>query len=204
MRSGSKSSWSTKLAWTLVAATGTWAATSAAATTIRAPMTCSRGPSGQHFDVAVAIPRSAAEKSTYTVRIDGVSSGEISHTGLNYIHDMVTDYALPSGATYVGGSAHIVANTGSSNVVTGARVWQDGGKIHLALPGRVESGSSFTPPSIEFQLQVTGNAGDVLAVSFVQYRVTANAVIVGNLDTTCYPTPNPFSLGSTSVVAATP
>jgi hypothetical protein len=204
MRSGTKSGWATKIAWTLVAAGAAWAATSAAATTTRVPIVCSRGPSGQHFDTMVTLPRSAAERSTFTVRVDGVPSGTIEHTGLNYIHDIATDYSLPSGTTYVTGSARVVPNTGSANVVNGARVWQDGGKIHLNLPGRVESGSSYTPPSIEFQVTVTGKVGDALALSFLQYRLTANAVIVGDLNTTCDPTPNPFPLGSTTVTAAAP
>jgi hypothetical protein len=204
MRCGSKSSWAQRVAWTLIAATIAWAVTGAAATSVRAPIVCSRGPSGQHFDALVTLPRSAAEKSTYTVRIDGVSSGTIEHTGLNYIHDMASDYALPTGTSYVAGSARIVPGTGSSNVAAGARVWQDGGKIHLSLPGRVESGSSYTPPSIEFQVSVTAKAGDVLPVSFLEYRVTANAVIVGDLSTTCDPTPTPFPMGSTVVTAAAP
>ena len=193
-----------RVAWSVGGAAALWAATGAAATAIRAPIVCSRGPGGQHLDMVVTLPASAAEKATYTVRIDGVSSGAISHTGLNYIHDMATDYALPAGTKYVDGSARIVPNTGTANVAAGARVWQDGGKIHLSMPGRVESGSSLTPPSIEFQLQVTAGAGSVLPVRFVQYRVKANAIFVGDLDTTCDPTPKPFALGSTVVTAAAP
>ncbi len=204
MRNGAKAGWAKRVAWTFVAATVAWAATSAAASATRVPIVCSRGPSGQHFDTMVTLPRSAAEKSTYTVRIDGVSSGIIEHTGLNYIHDMAIDYSVPSGTTCVAGSARIVPNTGSSNVANGAHVWQDGGKIHLTMAGRVDSGSSYTPPSIEFQVTVTGRVGDALALTFLQYRLTANAVIVGDLNTTCDPTPNPFPLGSTVVTAAAP
>jgi hypothetical protein len=202
MRNGS--SWAKKSVWTAIAAALAWAATASAATAVRVPIVCSRGPSGQHFDALLTLPRSAAERSTYTVRIDGVSSGTIEHTGLNYIHDMASDYLLPAGTSYVAGSAHLVQGTGTSNVVTGAAVSQERGKIHLTMPGHVDSGTSYTPPSIEFQLTVTGKAGDTLTLSFVQYRVTANAVLVGNLATTCDPTPAPYPLGSTTVVVAAP
>jgi len=202
MRSGSN--WAKKSAWTAIAAAVVWAASASAATAVRAPINCTRGPSGQHFDALVTIPRTAAEKATYTVRIDGVSSGIIEHTGLNYIHDMASDYPLPAGASYVAGSAHIVQGTGSANVSAGATVSQEGGVIRLVMPGHVDSGTSYTPPSIEFQLTVTGKAGDSLPISFSEYRVTANAVLVGNLATKCTPSPSPYPLGATTVVAATP
>lgn len=197
-------SWSKAVAWAVLATLIAAAETSVAATSVRAPLVCSRGPSGQHFDVSVTLPRTAPEGSVYGVRIDGVSSGIISHTGLNYIHDMSTDYALPSGTTYVAGSARIVPNTGTANVVAGARVWHDAGRILVTLPGRVESGSSYTPPSIEFQVKVTARAKTSLALQFLQYRVTANAFLVGDLRTTCDPSPKPYSLATTLVTAPPP
>src|SRR6185436_14896803 len=81
------------------------------ATRARVPLVCSRGPSGQHYQTVVTLPSAAAEGATYAVRIEGVNSGTISHTGLNYIHDMATDYALPPGTSYVEGSLRVVPNT---------------------------------------------------------------------------------------------
>jgi hypothetical protein len=170
-----------------------------AGTVTRAPMVCSRGPGNQSFAAILTFPHSAARGSTYAVRIDGVPSGEISHFGLNYIHDMMTDYLVPRGATYVAGSARIVPGTGTANVATTARVWQQDGLIRMLLPGRVVSGSSYVPPSIEFQLEASAPAGTPLALAFVAYRVTANALLVGDVLTTCQPTPTPFPLAATLV-----
>jgi hypothetical protein len=176
----------------------------AAAPHVRAPLLCSRGPSGQHFDVLLTLPRTAPEASIYSVRIDGVDSGKISHTGLNYIHDMSTDYLLPSGATYVPGSARIVPNTGTANVAAGAYVRHEAGMIRVVLPGHVDSGSSYTPPSVELRLKVAAPAGTALALKLLEYRVTANAFLVGDVLTTCEPSPKPYTLGATLVTAASP
>jgi hypothetical protein len=174
------------------------------ATTVRAPMVCSRGPGGKQFSVALTLPRTAEQSSTYTVRIDGVPSGEISAFGLNHIRDMATDYTIPPGATYVPGSARVIPGTGTPNVATGARVWYEPGLIKMALPGRVESGSSYTPPAIEFQLAASAPAGASLPLDFFEYRVTANAIIVGDVLTVCKPTPKPYPLGATLVTPKAP
>ena len=168
-----------------------------------APMTCSQGPKAQRFAVALTLPRDVEQGSTYSVRIDGVPSGTIAHFGLNYVHDMATDYVVPAGATYVAGSARIVPGTGTPNVAAGARVWQQAELIRMVLPGQVASGSSYTPPSIEFQLKATAPAGASLALRFLEYRVAANAFLVGEVQTSCEPTPKPYTLGATRVIAPT-
>jgi hypothetical protein len=183
----------------LVAAALVVTTTLSAGTAVKIPMVCSRGPSGQSFHAVVTMPGKQPQGSTYTVRIDGVASGTISHTGLNYIYNMATDYALPAGA-YVAGSVRIVPNTGTTNVATGARAWHDAGVIHVLLPGHVDNGTGYTPPSVEFKLQAKAAAGTSLPVSFSQYRVTANALIVGDLLTTCDPTPKPSPIGTTVVI----
>jgi hypothetical protein len=142
----------------------------------------------------VTLPPSAPAGSTVTVRIDSLSSGLISHFGLSYIFDMTTDYPLPVGTQYVGGSARIVPNTGTANVRQGARVWYDTAGIHLALPGHVTNGSSFTPPSLEFSVKLAAPVGSEVAIKFSHYQVTANAFLVGNVHTTCEPKPKPFTL----------
>jgi hypothetical protein len=195
-------------AWiaTVVLASVTAAATLPAATSpgrvVSAPMVCSRGPADQRFAVILTLPPTAAEASTYAVRIDGVASGTISHVGLNYIHDMETDYVVPRGATYVADSAHVIAGTGTANVAAGARVWHDAGIIRVLLPGRVASGTGYTPPSVELELQASAPAGTSLPFTFFGYRVVANAFLVGDVHTTCTPTPRPYPLGATRVTAA--
>ena len=179
-------------------------ATLDAAVTVRAPLVCSRGPSGQRFEAVVTQPPTAAEGSTYTVRVDGAASGTISHFGLNHIRDMATDYLVGAGATYVPGSARIVPGTGTPNVAEHARVTHEAGLVRLVLPDRVESGSSYTPPSIELRLRVDAPAGASLALALREYRVTANAIVVGDLLTTCKPQPTPYPLATTVVTAAAP
>lgn len=183
----------------LVTAVLTWATAPGAAKAVNVPLTCSRGPSGQHHDMLIAVPQSVPEGSTFSVRIDGTDSGPISHTGLNYIHDMETELLVPSGTTYVEGSARIVPGTGSENVRADARVVRRGNTITHVLPGHVENGSSYTPPSFEFQLKVTASAGTKIVQKFSQYRVKANAFIIGDVHTTCDPTPKPYGVASTTV-----
>jgi hypothetical protein len=133
------------------------------------------------------------------VRIDGVDSGKISHVGLRYIFGMQSQWLVPKGTEYVDGSARIVPNTGSPAVRTGASVIYRSGTITLVLPAHVDSGSSYTPPSFEFGLAVNAPAGTLIAQSFARYRVTANAFLVGDVDTTCEPTPKPFAVSTTRV-----
>jgi hypothetical protein len=162
---------------------------------------CSSGPSGQRFDVGVSLPAYAEVGSTYSVRIDGVSSGKISHFGLNYLHDMTVDYVLPADASYVEGSAELVPGTGTANVLASARLTHRAGVVTLALPARVAEGTSYTPPSIRFQLRATGAPGTAAAVSFRQFRLTANAIVVGEVAVSCNPTVNPSPLGATLITA---
>jgi hypothetical protein len=178
---------------------------SAAAGRVVIPLVCSRGPSGQRFEVSVSAPATVAPGAVFSVRIDGMSSGKISHMGLNYVHDIAYEYPIPSVAAYADGSAHLIAETGTANVRGGARVSYSNDTLTLVLPGRVEDGSSYTPPSFEFQLHAPALPGAVIAHSFSSYRITANAFLVGDLKTNCDPTPKPYPVGVTHVQAqATP
>jgi hypothetical protein len=165
------------------------------------PLTCSRGPSGQHYDVAPTVPASVPAGGTYWVQLDGVSSGKISQTGLNFIFDMSYDYLIPAGAAYVDGSAQIAPGTGSSNVQAAAAVSQKGGVVTMVLHGHVDNDTRYTPPTMKFQLKATGAAGSALAVKFDQYRVTANAIVVGDVKASCDPSPRPFTVGTTTITA---
>jgi hypothetical protein len=192
-------SWS--LAAALLAGGLLLSALPAMAGSVTIPLTCSRGPSGQHYEVTVTAPSSVPAGGTYWVQIDGVSSGKISQTGLNFIFDMSYDYLIPAGAAYVDGSAQIVANTGSSNVQANAAVSQRGGVVTMILHGHVDNDTRYTPPSMRFQLKATGAAGAALAVKFDQYRVTANAIVVGDVKASCDPSPKPFTVGTTTITA---
>jgi hypothetical protein len=173
-----------------------------AASSIGIPLNCSKGPSDQKHKVVVTVPATAAAGSTYRVRIDGVNSGKISHTGLNYIFDMWSEWLVPSGTQYVEGSARIVPNTGSANVRAKARIVHKNGVINLVLPAHVDNGSNYTPPSFEFSLKVTAAPGANITQAFKRYRVTANAFLIGDVNTTCDPKPAPFRVARTRVEPA--
>jgi hypothetical protein len=168
--------------------------TFAAVVPVRAPMVCSRGPNDAAYTAVLTMPASAPTGSAFSVRIDSLSSGIISHTGLNYIFDMTTDYLVPTGTTYVEGSARVVPDTGTQNVRDGAKAWHDAAGIHLALPAHIPNGSSYTPPSLEFSVKITAPAGSNIAIKFSHYEVTANAFLVGDVHTTCDPNPKPYAL----------
>ncbi len=194
--------------WIALVAVGTvlcaglvWSASTDAGSAVSVPLVCDHGDGGQHTDLVVTVPATAEEGSTFMVRVDGQSSGKISHTGLLYIHDMTTRLLLPNGASYVDGSARIIDGTGTPNVREGASVRRQGNALVLSLPGRVENGSRFTPPSFEFQVKVTAGAGSKVLQRFAQYTVTAKAILIGDVLTTCEPTPKPYTIGVTTVTA---
>jgi hypothetical protein len=170
-----------------------------AASNISIPLNCSKGPSDQRQKIVVTIPASAAEGSNYKVRIDGVNSGKVSHTGLNHIFDMWYEWPVPRGTQYVEGSARIIANTGTENVRRGARIVHQGGVLNLVLPAHVDNGSNYTPPSFEFALKVTAPGGATVTQTFRRYRVTANAFLIGDVHTTCDPKPKPFPVATTKI-----
>lgn len=152
-------------------------------------------------NVIITVPARVPAGSRYTVRIDGVDSGKISHTGLRYIFDMGYEWPVPPAARYVEGSARIVPGTGSENVRAGARMVHGSGSVDLVLPAHVENGSSYTPPSFEFELDVTGPPGASITQSFAGYHVTANAFLVGDVHTSCEAVPRPFPAAVTRVEA---
>jgi hypothetical protein len=188
---------------TLVGVVSLAEATADAATKAQVPLVCSRG-GGQTYMAHVSVPGEAAEGAVYAVRIDGHNSGAISHTGLNHIRDMTTEYALPPGTSLVDGSLKVVPGTGTANVAAGAKVVHQGGKIRMMLPGKVEAGSSFTAPSLELQVKVNAKAGASLPLQLLQYKVTANAFLIGDVETTCDPQPKPYAIGTTRVTSAPP
>jgi hypothetical protein len=130
-----------------------------------------------------------------------VNSGTIAHLGLLYVHDMIVDYLLPSGASYVEGSARFVAGTGTPNVLAGRRLLQHGGVLTLSLPGRVQNGTDYTPPSVIFELRAVAAPGDRALVSFKQFRLTANAFMVGDVSVSCAPVSTFSDVGSTLITS---
>jgi hypothetical protein len=183
----------------LALAAGLATVTPPAPVRVTGPLVCSRGPSAQSFQTVVTMPSSLPAGAVLGVQIDGVPSGKISHMGLNYIHDMTTEYLVPAGTRYVEGSAHLVPGSGTPNVRAGARAWGARGVIHLVLPAHVENGSSYIPPSLAFDAQITAPAGAVVSLKFDRYEVTANVFLLGDLHTVCGPHPRPYTIGVTRV-----
>ena len=188
--------WAPLLLMTLIATT-----VSGATTAVRAPLVCSRGDGDQRLEAIVTMPSVVRSGSTFAVRIDSKSSGKISHGGLNYIHDMSSDYLIPSGTSYVAGSARFIPQTGTPNVRAQARIWHDAGVVHVLLPGRVENDSSYTAPSIAFEVKVGAPPGSAIELKFAHYEVLANVFLLGDLRSRCDPRPKPFTLAVARVVA---
>jgi hypothetical protein len=189
--------------WTGVALGALLLATPSAAGRVTLPLVCSAGPSGQHFDVGVTIPTQVDAGAIYTVRLDGVGSGKISHFGLNHIHHMTVQYVLPPGA-YVDGSAELVPGTGTQNVLGSPMLWYHKGILTMVLPDKVQNGTEYTPPSIRFSLRAAGAPGSSAAVALRRFDLTANAVVVGDLAVTCEPTPVPYPIGTTVITQSPP
>ena len=168
----------------------------------RAPLVCSHGPGGEFFEVRATLPATAPTGSVYTVRLVSFPAPPVTDRGLNYLHDMVTDYYLPSGASYVPGSARVVDGTGTENVRRGARAWAENGYVRLYLPAHIDKGSGFTPPSVEFQVRVAARPGESLPIRVVRYRVRANVVVAGNVDVVCKPRDGAYTIGTTVVTPA--
>jgi hypothetical protein len=166
-------------------------------------MTCSHGPA-QWFDATVTMPAAGQTGATVTVRIDSKHSGTIEALGLNHVRGMATDYQIPAGAKYVEGSLRYVKGTGTANVRAGARAWHDAAGIHTLLPARVESGQSYLPPSIEFEMTLVALPPASASVEFTHYEVVANVFILGDLRTTCEPGKRPATIGVTRVEPAPP
>ena len=140
------------------------------------------------------MPATAPIGSTFTVRIDSHPSGVINHFGLNYIYGMTTEYLVPAGTRYVEGSARVVPGTGTANALPGARAIHDAARVRLVLPAHIPNGSSYTPPSLEFDVKVDAPVETRSALSFMHYEVIANAAIVGDVHTSCDPVRKPYHL----------
>jgi hypothetical protein len=170
-----------------------------AVTHVRVPLACTHGPNGQVYTTDVSVPETVKKGETFTIRLDGVTSGTISETGLRYVHDMAADFLVPTGTSFVEGSLRIVPNTGTPNVRANAKVWHEKGVVHMLLPAHVENGSSYTPPDIEFKATASADPGTIAALKFAQYRVSANAIVIGDVNVTCDPSPKPYRVGTTSI-----
>ena len=170
----------------------------AGAAFVRLPMVCSRGGQ-QWFTANVTMPESTAPGARITVRVESLHSGRISHFGLHYLYNMATDLRLSAGTTYVEGSARVVPGTGTPNVSSSARISHDAAGIHMLLTARVPNDSSYTPPTVEFDLMAVSEAP--ITVEFAHYAVMANAFLVGDIRTTCEPAARPATIGTTRIVA---
>lgn len=168
------------------------------------PLTCTRGSEGQSYRVIVTMPASQPIGSTFTIRIAAARVGPIEHFGLRYVYNMAARFTIPAGTTYVEGSARFVPGTGSANVRASARVTHDAHGIYMLLPGHVENGGTYTAPTIEYQVVAVGPAGTVASLGFMGTSVDASAAVIGDVHTACRPSPRPYTIGTTRIVAATP
>jgi hypothetical protein len=190
------------LATTLASGAIAWSSALGASTDVSIPMTCTRGPSGQRFTATATFPANVPEGATYTLRVDGTDSGTVGDFGLRYLHDIGYTLRVSGGASYVEGSARVVPDTGTPNVRPGARVSVKDGLIHLLLPAHVEKGSRYTEPSIELSLKATAGPGTKISYDFVRYRLTAKAIVVGDVEVKCDPSATPAVIGTTLVTPA--
>lgn len=162
-------------------------------------MACNRGPAESPFTAVLWLPASLVRGQTVDIRVDSVASGRLEHFGLNDIRDMRTEYALGHGVHYVEGSARIVPGSGTANARAGAKVWHEHGRIIALLPARIVNGDSYTPPSVEFAVQIDAPDGRQSVLGLWRYEVTANAFLIGDVRTHCVPTPKPFPLAAIQV-----
>jgi hypothetical protein len=114
---------------------------------------------------------------------------------------MTVEYILPAGASYVEGSAQFVAGTGTANVLVGRRLSYHAGVLTMVLPGKVDNGTDYTPPSVRLQLRAVGAPGAYAWVAFKRFRLTANAFLVGDVAVSCDPVPSPYPVGTTLITA---
>ncbi len=169
---------------------------------VRTPLNCSRGDADTAYSADITMPETAPTGGTLSVRIDSRSSGRISHLGLNYIHDMMTEYLLPAGLRLVEGSPRIVPETGTPNARAGARTWHDGSRLFFALPAHIANGETYTPPSLEFTARIDAPAGSHLPLELTRYELVANAILVGDVHTHCEPAQKPFRIAMVHVADA--
>ncbi len=191
--------WGAALAMATCAAFG-FVEPAGAAATRAVPIVCNHGPADQTYQAIPQAPATVVAGAAFTIRVDGVDSGEISQTGLRYLHDITYDFVIPQGAKLVPGSLQIVAGTGTPNVREGARVVARANIVTVTLPGKVTSGERYTPPSFELRLEATAAPGTALVWSFARLGLTAAAIIVGDVVTSCDPKTKPHPLTTTKVV----
>jgi hypothetical protein len=86
-------------------------------------------------------------------------------------------------------------------VQVGTRLSYRSGVLTMALPGKVREGTDYTPPSISVQLRAVGSPGSRAAVSLRQFRLTANAFLVGEVAVSCEPAVKPSPIGVTLITA---
>lgn len=172
-----------------------------AADVVGVPITCSKG-GADTLRLAPVLPATVAPGTTFTVRLDGVDTRIKWQLGLNHLRAMTWDFGLPAGAKLVDGSLRIVPETGSANLRPGASVSARGNVVTLSAPAKLESPDGYRFPSVEMKLETTASAGSTLAWTFRHYEVTANALLLGDLLVTCDPTPRPYTVATTRVVAA--
>jgi hypothetical protein len=172
----------------LVASTGG----SAGAAVVSQTVDCGIGGT-QTITLDATAPASVTQNDTFTVVLAPTGSGTASGAE---IKNIVTNFTIPTGASYVAGSA--VLSGGSSNLGN-KTVTVSGTNIAVSTPGPIANGASFTAPTLTFQLRATGAAGTVLRMRVKAtggYTLTA----AGSFNVSCNASPQ-TNLTSTTINA---
>ncbi|MCB1039140.1 MAG: hypothetical protein KDA94_06370, partial [Acidimicrobiales bacterium] len=167
---------------------------SASAANVSQVVDCGIGGS-QTMALTTTAPATATLGSNFHVKIAPSSGGTASGAE---IKNMVTSFQIPSGATYVTGSA---ALSGGSGTLGATSVSVSGGVIQVKVPGPVANGASFTNPTLDFDLTASGTVGQTLKMTFKQtgaYTLTA----AGSISVSCNANTPLTTLTSTVIEAA--
>jgi hypothetical protein len=166
---------------------------SAGAAVVSQTVNCGIGGS-QTITLDATAPASVTQGEAFTVVLAPTGSGTASGAE---IKNIVTNFTIPAGATYVAGSA---ALSGGSSNLGNKSVTVSGGNIAVSTPGPIANGASFTAPTLTFQLRATGTVGTVLRMRIKAsggYTLTA----AGSFNVSCDASPQ-TNLTSTSIAAA--
>ncbi|HLS77077.1 MAG TPA: hypothetical protein VK083_09835 [Nocardia sp.] len=158
---------------------------------------------GQTSSMATTVtgtaPASASSGSAVAITLTpGVSTVPSSASGftVNNISNLKMTFPTPANSTLVSASA-------SGGTVSGT-VSTSGGNVVLTVPGPIPGGTSFTPPAVTINV-TAGSPGTPITSKYAGtsysnpgMTMTTNVALIGNVATSCYPSPSP-TLTTTTV-----
>ncbi len=157
---------------------------------VQTPMSCTRGGDSRYLAFVTA-PSTVKPGERFTVRLASANSGKLDNRGLHYIHDMTTELGIVGGEAV---EARAVPESGSANARAGAAARLEGQKVRFVIPAHIEKGSDYTPPTLELTLRAPETPGAIISIHFQRYEVSANAFLVGDVQSSCLPKPGPFTV----------